>query len=296
MLESTIDVLWTARYDYQSGSGLEFHEHSYFQMIHFLNGRGTLRLGDADHPIRPGLLFLIKPHQIHGLRAMSVIKTLDIKFVVKNAKLRRELLAAPNFSRPDAAIPALFERIRFEGERRVPHFRDMCRNLMCEIVLYYLRRQPGREENHAAMPAQAQDPFLRKIIEYVGRNYSRPMDIGDIAHALGCSDRFLRMRFRDLLGIRPLQYLQRHRIGRAKELIEYSDYSLKEIAGMVGFKSVHHFTRLFTAAERMSPAAWRRKYHEGIRKDVCINPRFSNQNRVFTSTSVPDKQPSGSIK
>jgi AraC-like DNA-binding protein len=67
-------------------------------------------------------------------------------------------------------------------------------------------------------------------------------------------------------------------VARAKELIEYSDYALKEIAEAVGFKTVHHFTRTFTATEGLSPGAWRRKYLEGIRKDVCINPSFSNMN------------------
>jgi hypothetical protein len=43
---------------------------------------------------------------------------------------------------------------------------------------------------------------------------------------------------------------------------------------------VHHFTRLFTAMEGKSPAAWRRVYLEGIRKDVYIHPRFAN--RSFT--------------
>ena len=67
--------------------------------------------------------------------------------------------------------------------------------------------------------------------------------------------------------MRPLEFLQRHRIGQAKLLIQYSDYTLKEIAERVGFQTVHHFTWHFTALE-------------GIRKDVYINPRF--ENRIFT--------------
>ena len=55
---------------------------------------------------------------------------------------------------------------------------------------------------------------------------------------------------------------------------------LKEIAEQVGFQTVHHFTRHFTAAEGSSPAAWRREYLGGIRKDVYINPKF--ENRILT--------------
>ena len=90
--------------------------------------------------------------------------------------------------------------------------------------------------------------------------------------------------------MRPLAFLQRHRIAHAKGLIQYSDFAVKEIAEQVGFQTVHHFTRLFTAAEGRSPAVWRREYLKGIRKDVYINPRF--ENRIFTEgheTSVRGK-------
>jgi AraC-like DNA-binding protein len=51
----------------------------------------------------------------------------------------------------------------------------------------------------------------------------------------------------------------------------------------VGFQTVHHFTRHFSALEGCSPAAWRRDYLGGIRKDVYINPEF--ENRIYTIES-----------
>jgi AraC-like DNA-binding protein len=281
MLSSTIDVLWTARYDYQPGWALELHHHTYFQIIHFLSGKGTFRLAENNLPIRAGLLVLIKPDEMHGANASSLIKTLDIKFRVRNTALRKALLAAPMSAlEPGQSIPELLERIRFEGERKGPYYRDICRALMEEILLLYLRAQSGNSEKQPNVDAGqfVQDPLSRKVVEYIRHNYSSPVEVKDIAKALGCCDRSLRLHFRSALGVRPLEYLHQYRIARAKELIEYSDYSLKETAVRVGFKNVQHFTRLFTASEGMSPGAWRQHYREGIRKDVCINPRFSNPN------------------
>ncbi len=280
MLTSPIDVLWTARYDYQPGWRLELHQHTYFQMIYFLGGRGTLRLGEANHPIRAGILFLIKPSEIHGLTAQSMIKTLDIKFRVGPGGLRRELQAAAGYvSLPNSAAPSLFERIRFEGERKNIYYQELCRSLMSELLLLYLRHQKGLPADSLAAvdgEREIQAPLVRKALEFIRTHYGSHITIRDVAHALGCSERAVRLHFQDSLGSRPLLFLQRYRVARAKELIEYSDYALKEIAEAVGFKTVHHFTRTFTAMEGLSPGAWRRKYLEGIRKDVCINPNFSN--------------------
>jgi AraC-like DNA-binding protein len=286
MLGSTIDVLWTARYDYQPGWVLEPHHHNYFQMLYVLSGKGWFHLEEQRIPLRPRLLLLVKPDVVHHAAAHSVIKTLDIKFHVRHPVLRKALVKASSYvDTSESAIPELLERIRFEGERKNLLYRDVCRALMAEIVLLYLRHQNGMEERPAA-PVESQelvqDPLLRKSLDYIRRNYSTNFGVTDIAKALGCCDRSLRLHFRNTLGVRPLEYLQRYRLARAKELIEYSDYSLKEIAVRVGFKNVQHFTRLFAATEGQSPGAWRQRYREGIRKDVCINPRFENPNWTRT--------------
>lgn len=280
MLGSTIDVLWTARYDYPAGWSLDVHRHSYFQMIYFLSGKGAFRIGESDLRVRPDTLALMKPGEFHGGRANSLIKTLDIKFDVRNSALHGALLNAESSCvLGESRVPELLERIRSEGERRQPLFRDVCRTLMTEILLLYLRSQDGYSETAPVpegAPEMAQDSLLRRGIEYIRSNYAGGIGVAHMARALGCCDRSLRAHFQSELGICPLEYLQRYRVARAKELIEYSDYSLKEIAVRVGFKNVHHFTRLFAEIEGQPPGTWRQTHRNAIRQDVRIDSQFSH--------------------
>ena len=78
-----------------------------------------------------------------------------------------------------------------------------------------------------------------------------------------------------------MRYLTQYRVRKAMELIQYSDYALKDVAGLVGFKTIHHFTRVFHEIAGTTPGAWRRKYQAGICKDVVIDPHFSNTNRTI---------------
>ena len=281
MLGAALDVLWISRYDYHTGWRLERHRHNYFQMIHFLSGEGVFDLGQEQIAIHPGLLLLIDPGEWHGALAYSLLKTLDVKFTVRNPSFRRMLLAAPSWNTAaESRIAELLGCIRSEGERKGPFYREMCRALMAEILFLYLRMQ-----RTASLPPVAggqsemlDDALLRKSLDYIHRNYEAPIAVADIAKALGCCDRSLRLHFRSALGVRPLDYLQRYRLDRAKELIERSDSPLKEVALKVGFQTVQHFTRRFTAAEGMTPGVWRERFREGICKDVCINPSFSNPN------------------
>jgi AraC-like DNA-binding protein len=290
MAHFPVDVLWIARYDYRPGWGLRLHHHNYFQMILFLDGKGVLTVAEQEFPISSGALFLLRSGDPHALRADSLVRTLDVKFRVAPGPLARSLRRAPRMLEwNEPGIAARLERIRTEGEQKAPWYRDLCSVLLTELLYLYLRRNPhGVPLNDPAMAAQlaAQDPVLERALAHIRAHYHRPLTIREIAHAAGCTDRTLRLHFHAALQVRPLSFLQRHRIAQAKALIQYSACNLKEIAEQVGFQTVHHFTRLFSAMEGRSPAVWRREYQAGIRKNVYINPQF--ENRIFTVGAEAD--------
>lgn len=279
-----VDVLWIARYDYPPGWGLKLHHHNYWQMIFFLDGNGVFTLDGASTAIRGGELALLRPGAEHGLSAESEVRTLDVKFRVAPGRLAQRLHRAARIAPwPEPGLAARFERIRGEGERKAPWYRELCAVLLTELLYLYLRHDPRATplNDSAAAHLAPHDMVLQRALACIRDRSRQPLTVRAIAEAAGCSDRTLRLHFQHVLQTQPLEFLQRHRIAQAKELIQYSDYTLKEIAGLVGFQTVHHFTRLFTAAERRSPAAWRREYLEGIRKNVYINPRF--ENRIVTT-------------
>jgi AraC family L-rhamnose operon transcriptional activator RhaR len=283
MASLPVDVLWIARYDYGPGWSLPLHNHDFLQMILFLDGTGTLTLSDQVFPIRGGELFLIRSGEMHGLRAESLVRTLDVKFRVEPGALFDALgTAAPMLEWHEPSLAARLERIRSEGEQKPPFYRELCSVLLTEILYLYLRQdlRPNLSDDAAIDAVLPNDHLLERAVACIRTKFQTQLTVRDIARAAGCTDRTLRLHFQNVIHMRPLAYLQRYRIAQSKLLIQHSDYSLKEIAEQVGFQTVHHFTRLFTALEGRSPAVWRREYQEGIRRDVYINPAF--ENRIFT--------------
>jgi AraC-like DNA-binding protein len=279
-----VDVLWIARYDYRPGWSLRLHHHKYFQMIFFLDGQGVFTVADQEFPIRGRELFLIRAGEKHGLRAESMLRTLDVKFRVAPGALAKRLSgAAIMLEWNEPGLAARLERIRAEGEQKSLFFRELCSVLLSEILYLYLRQEPHGArpgDPDAAAQALGHDRVLERALACIRVHYQNRLTVREIARAAGCTERTLRLHFHAAMQMRPLHFLQGYRIAKAKALIQYSDYTLKEIAGQVGFQTVHHFTRLFSAMEGRSPAVWRREYLEGIRKDVYINPRF--ENRILT--------------
>jgi AraC-like DNA-binding protein len=288
MLTSIVEVLWTARYDYEPGWTLGRHQHEFFQIIYCLGGRGSVIVSNDAYPLGPGRLFLIAPSRPHELTATSAVKTLDIKFRVGDARFRRQLLRMPaSWHRADKTVAHLLERIRHEGAETQPFYRELCATSLIEILITLIRAANGIDlhKRYATdMPAGAvNDAIARRAITYLHRHYAQPLTMRRVSRVLGVSERHLRSRLEQAIGQTPHRYLAAYRIDRAKDLIAHRELALKDVATRTGFKNVHHFTRTFTQLTGTPPGAWRRVYAEGIRRDVNINPSFVNDLSVVHS-------------
>lgn len=280
MFTSAVQVLWIARYDYQPDWQLLKHEHEYFQMICFLSGSGQFTLGKTDYSVAPGSLFLIKPRCLHGLLPRSLIKTLDVKFLVTDRNLQQLLAAARDrVEDRDLFSAGLFEHIRRAGEDAGPLHRELCDAYLMQILIHFLRLD-NQAAGEAALRSEQEpvaDPVTQRALDFISAHYGEELDLRHIARAVQKSDRYLRLRFEEFVGMSPMRYLQHYRIRKSKELIRSSDYPLKQVSQLVGFKSVHHFARAFHELSGETPGAWRRKYRAGICKDICVHPQFSNK-------------------
>jgi AraC-like DNA-binding protein len=205
MVTPMVEVLWTARYDYEPGWTLSPHHHSFFQIIYCLGGRGTLTLAGRPYALAPRTLFLIAPAHVHGLVAASAVKTLDIKFRVRDAQLRRALMDLPPvLRRADETAPYLLERIRHEGAARQPFFRELCAASLAELVIALIRHPRDRDRDRS-YPADLPDgalanPVALRAVRYLHEHYARPLTLGGMSRVLGVSERHLRACVEEALG------------------------------------------------------------------------------------------------
>lgn len=294
MPTSLVEVLWTARYDYQPKWRLAEHKHDYFQMIYFVSGSASVSLDKRNYLISTGSLWLVKPRCIHALDPESHVKTLDIKFLVKDRRLRKLLLGADDLIKEcEPGIADLLERIRHEGERKRPFYRELCSTFLTELLLLYLRSGRIGEELASNQPNDNEllgDRIVQLAAQFIREHHAEDCSLREIARIVGRSDRHVRQHFNDVLGVSPRRYLLQYRIRRAQQLIEFSNYAFKEVAEKVGFKTVHHFTRAFHDICGETPGGWRRKYQAGICKDVNIDPDFVNTNWTVRTESPRREQ------
>lgn len=284
LLTPDVEPLWISRYDYQPGWHLPRHTHrDFFQIILIVSGAGEAQLGSRRQAFSAGQLLFLRPGLLHGLSAGAAepVRTLDTKFRVHRKNLRSACRrVAPFHARAQPAVIALLEAIYAEARRHAAMTKDLCQSLFTQLLLLLVQD----ERDGAPAPPVArlvegalEDRLTLKIERYLRENCVKAVDQESLGAALHYSYRHLHGVWRRRHRESPLQTLWRYRVERAVQLIRYSDYELKRIAELAGFATIHHFTRVFTRLNGVSPARWRARERDGIRQDVAISPGFVNR-------------------
>jgi transcriptional regulator GlxA family with amidase domain len=102
----------------------------------------------------------------------------------------------------------------------------------------------------------AADWRVRQAVELIRRKPA--IQVWDIALSLNLSASRFRHLFAAELGMSPRQYLRRARLQCARELLEASALSVKEVTTMVGFNDISHFVRDYKTTYGHTPGQTRK--------------------------------------
>ncbi len=125
-------------------------------------------------------------------------------------------------------------------------------------ILYRLLQRYFAEVNRAVHRSDAYDR-IRPAKKYLDTHFAETASVAELAALCGLSETHFRRQFVGLLGVSPVEYRLQKQIMRAKDLLLSEQYTVKEVASLVGFSSAHYFSRVFHAKVGRSPGEFTRE-------------------------------------
>ena len=101
---------------------------------------------------------------------------------------------------------------------------------------------------------------LRRITELVHAEIEDELSLDKMAETAGLSTAHFSQMFRKSTGESPHQFVLRHRVERAKEMLRASEARVLDVAVGCGFKTQQHFARIFRQICGTSPTEYRREW------------------------------------
>ena len=106
-------------------------------------------------------------------------------------------------------------------------------------------------------PQNARD-LAASAVGYINRNIGKKLTVDIICSAFSCSRSTLMKCFRRDCGVTVNEYIVSRRIDIAKELLQYSELPVSEIASKCGFSDQLYFSRVFSSRVGVPPTVFRK--------------------------------------
>lgn len=135
--------------------------------------------------------------------------------------------------------------------------------VMVETGQFFLIDPAGREQQHYSSFAPRLDhgdETILKVQHWLQARATHPTQVPDMAREAGMEERTFLRRFKAATGLKPTQYLQQLRIGKARELLQFTKRSVDQVAWSVGYEDPAAFRRLFRRLVGLAPSDYRRRF------------------------------------
>lgn len=257
---------------------IPLHRHYFTEVVYVMAGNGMHMLDDDVSTIAAGDCFVIPVDCAHAFTDSAGMHIVNIMFDERLlTPFKRDLYALPGYHalftleptyrrqydsrgrlRPSIsermAITEVVNQMRTEWTGQMPGYRLKVLALFIQLLTDLARsyeRNPGKPS--------AQLVQIGTVISQIEEDYAYPFTMRELAEIACMSERNLSRRFRECVGMPPIEYLNQRRIQRAAQWLRDSSRPIADIANAVGIDNSNYFSRQFKRIMGMSPGEYRRK-------------------------------------
>ncbi len=111
----------------------------------------------------------------------------------------------------------------------------------------------------AAISNDSRDHVIDNLIHYINKNYDKSLRLENLAELFGYNKAYLGKVFKNNVGEYFNSYLDRVRIGNAKEMLRQEHFKVYEISERIGYNNIDYFYKKFRKYVGESPSEYRRR-------------------------------------
>lgn len=127
--------------------------------------------------------------------------------------------------------------------------------LFVQAIRWWIEHQPAERGMLAALT----EPGLASALGAIHAEPTARWTVEELGQRAAMGRTAFAGRFRDVIGMTPMEYVTLWRMQRAKRLLTESRLSLEQVASRAGYDSAASFSRVFTRETGVRPGAYRRQ-------------------------------------
>lgn len=230
------------------------HWHEYLEILYLIDGRLTAVIQAESYEQEPGSLLVINSNELHMTQTagFSTYVLLQIsaeqmrRFFPNFEALHFQTMIQKNGQDPDKK--ELFfhlETMVSEYEKQVDGYQLLVTAHLYEFLYYLYRCCSSWNDSKASDGASRDRKRIAEIMDYIRRNFRKPLTLDDAAASQGLSREYFCRLFKKYTGQTFLAYLNSVRTMNFYEDLLKSDESITQLMAQNGLTNYKVFMRVF---------------------------------------------------
>ncbi|SJZ85722.1 helix-turn-helix transcriptional regulator [Anaerorhabdus furcosa] len=245
--------------------GYKFYgeSHRYFELTFVDSGELETNVEGTDYTLKNYDLLLYGPNQYHTQEITSNEPCSYLTIIFESNIQDYSSIINRVFHCPREYYQILDKFVKMTTSP-LPYAKDLMISFIQELILHLLQYDL---EEHITKPSTPihqhfENELLEEILAYINQKIYEPLPVDDICDHFSISRSSLQNLFKDNLKVAPKQYINEAKLAKSKVLIKKSENTISEISSMLGFNSIHYFSRKFTHRYNITPSEYAKKIYD----------------------------------
>lgn len=253
-----ISEIYTKFYQ-EKGTNYNFsgEKHSYWELTYVDKGELLTTINGVSYHLKQGDLIFYAPMQFH---TQSTFEKISSSYLTINFKMNfnhADLLCNKIFSlKRDSyfIVTKLIEEL--SNDNLYSNDLSLCYLKQLIIQMLRLNNSHFHSKPTTHMQQTYENELLNDILLYIDNNIYEKISVSTLCEHFCISTSMLHSLFRKNMNNTAKNYINELKLSKSKELIRNSTHTLSEISEMLGFSSIHYFSKKFKSYFNISPTEY----------------------------------------
>ena len=253
-----ISEIYTKFYQ-EKGTNYNFsgEKHSYWELTYVDKGELLTTIDGVSYHLKQGDLIFYAPMQFH---TQSTFEKISSSYLTINFKMNfnhADLLCNKIFSlKRDSyfIVTKLIEEL--SNDNLYSNDLSLCYLKQLIIQMLRLNNSHFHSKPTTHMQQTYENELLNDILLYIDNNIYEKISVSTLCEHFCISTSMLHSLFRKNMNNTAKNYINELKLSKSKELISNSTHTLSEISEMLGFSSIHYFSKKFKSYFNISPTEY----------------------------------------
>jgi AraC-like DNA-binding protein len=155
-------------------------------------------------------------------------------------------------------VEDIFGKLIQSWNTKLPGYEFVAKTLLQQLIIAIAQNTKKQSQNHSTSLK------VEKIINYMHQKINEKVNLNELSDLVQLSPAYLSRSFKEITGYSMIEFFNKMKMDKAKELMLEGDIKIKEVAQTLGYTDEFYFSRIFKRMAGISPSEFQSKNVHGV--------------------------------